>query len=345
MLPLKALWSILELFIMLKLRIIFVTCILSAASSVAYSESATGTFTANNSCELYRSKSKQTNPDAAKSVIDKQYPLIEYLGDIDNPTWFRVKTTLQQSPDRWINASCGTADLKPIIPPSGGGSGSNTNSCHTALTFDSYLLALSWQPGFCKVNGRGKEECDALKQGNSGPTMTEFSLHGLWPNKTACGTKYNYCKGQSYDTDIQLAPAIKAKLKELMPSTQYNSKLENHEWDKHGTCQGGTPDQYFGLATSLVTQINTSYFVTNFIQPNIGKEVSIQQVNTAFEQAFGNDSSKYIALKCTSNQLVELDINLPKDIAPSQTIEDLLSQSSKTSSSSCQSSFLIGSAN
>jgi ribonuclease T2 len=53
---------------------------------------------------------------------------------------------------------------------------------------DSYVLAITWQPGFCehaKYNGK-KPECDAM---NSGALEAKtLSLHGLWPNKQECGT-------------------------------------------------------------------------------------------------------------------------------------------------------------
>ncbi|MBM7072800.1 hypothetical protein JQC92_12285 [Shewanella sp. 202IG2-18] len=300
-----------------------------------------GDFEATDVCPMFQSEAKQTNPDSVFSEPGNHYGIIEFQGSNENPSWVRVNTSEAHSPYRWIKGICGTSTFSSTPPSNGGG---NSGSCHTTGEYDSHVLALSWQPGFCDTHGNGKPECDALKNGNGEQTASEFSLHGLWPNKDSCGKNYNFCGKETHEpfSDIKLSDdAVKAKLKELMPSTQYNSDLKNHEWWKHGTCQGGSPDEYFDLATSLVDRVNQSSFVTDFIQSNIGKTVSTDRFNQAFDQAFGENSHQHIALKCTSNQLVEMDIHLPKVIEKTQTLTDLLYQSSTNSTNSCPSNFEI----
>ena len=289
---------------MLHFRIALLFSALSCVSSFVNAESATGIFIATQKCPMYQSKNHKTNPDSIRSVIAQRYDVVEYLGSIEQPDWVRVNRKQTPSPYRWIDAKCGTVNLKSIPDPTS--DGSKNASCHTPNTFDSHVLALSWQPGFCTSQGKSKPECIALNKGNGGPTASEFSLHGLWPNKTSCGKNYNFCGKYAHQPfpDVTLSNDIETKLNEMMPSTRYNQSLENHEWWKHGTCRDHSPNDYFDLATTLVNKINESSFVTDFIRSNIGKTVSTDQLNSAFDNTFGTGEHKFIALKCNANQLI-----------------------------------------
>ena len=90
--------------------------------------------------------------------------------------------------------------------------------------FDFYVLALSWSPGFCELDGdrdRNREQCaDGAGLG--------FVVHGLWPQNergfpSECGPA-----GRT-PSRIALDQA-----KGLFPS----EGLARHQWRKHGTCSG-----------------------------------------------------------------------------------------------------------
>jgi ribonuclease T2 len=100
-------------------------------------------------------------------------------------------------------------------------------------TFDFYVMSLSWSPGFCATPaGRG----DAMQCGSERPYG--FVLHGFWPQYEA--------KGWPEDcTTERVDHATVENMLSIMPSP----KLVEHEWQKHGTCSGLAPKDYFEEAT------------------------------------------------------------------------------------------------
>jgi ribonuclease T2 len=96
--------------------------------------------------------------------------------------------------------------------------------------FDFYVLALSWSPGFCETPAafRAGAQCEA--GANLG-----FVVHGLWPQ---------YERG--YPSDC--GPAGRYPSRAALQSAQGlypNEGLARHEWQKHGTCSGKSPTDYF----------------------------------------------------------------------------------------------------
>lgn len=97
--------------------------------------------------------------------------------------------------------------------------------------FDFYVLALSWSPGFCELDGdrsRNREQC------GDGSGL-RFVVHGLWPQNergfpSECGPA-----GRS-PSRIALEQA-----EGLFPS----EGLARYQWRKHGTCTGLSPGDYF----------------------------------------------------------------------------------------------------
>jgi len=108
---------------------------------------------------------------------------------------FTAKQTCDEVPGsspltRWVKSSCGESNFlgqsKPTTKPSTPNNNKGNGSCSTAGNFDSYVLALTWQPGFCEhFSYKGKKpECDAINSGKL--ASTNLTLHGLWPNKKSC---------------------------------------------------------------------------------------------------------------------------------------------------------------
>jgi ribonuclease T2 len=99
--------------------------------------------------------------------------------------------------------------------------------------FDFYVLALSWSPDYCATDG-----ADDAQQCSIGRRLG-FVLHGLWPQ---------YNRGYPSNCATSKMPAdVKAKFSALYP----NTKLYDHEWEKHGTCTGLTPEQYLAMSKHL----------------------------------------------------------------------------------------------
>ncbi|NLS04662.1 ribonuclease [Rhizobium sp. P32RR-XVIII] len=180
-----------------------------------------------------------------------------------------------------------------------------------------FILAASWQPAFCQTNQQ-KPECSS--QTKERFDATNFSLHGLWP------LRQNYC-GVSKDVqaadkdgdwqklpEVKLTPENTAALDKVMPGTQ--SGLERHEWTKHGTCAKMSADDYFGVATRLISDLNGSA-VRELFAENVGKTLKADQIKAAFDKSFGAGAGERVNMSCRraggARVISELTIGLSED--------------------------------
>lgn len=101
--------------------------------------------------------------------------------------------------------------------------------------FDYYVLALSWEPGFCATTTGHADECRAPKG---------FVLHGLWPQ----------LEGGDYPSNCD-GPDLTADQRKQWGPIYADPSLINHEWPKHGTCTGLTANAYFQLSSKDVAAV------------------------------------------------------------------------------------------
>ncbi len=211
---------------------------------------------------------------------------------------------------------------------------------------DSYVLALSAQPGFCQTYGyeAGKPECLYLSKDSY--QSRHLSLHGLWPNQKACGLNYNFCgvmpqMNHCHYPPVPLSPAVAENLRKMMPSYQYGSCLERHEWNKHGSCQLLPANDYFALAMRLNAEIDQSVF-GQYLTQNYGKRVQSYKLKNKFAEAFGQENSQKFYLGCKQGVLVDIYIILPALISADASMQSLLDQAPiPRYRRSCPSSILI----
>ncbi|MGL4714101.1 MAG: ribonuclease T2 family protein [Shewanella sp.] len=359
----------------------FGLCAALLITTSVFAAPATGEFVANKRCELFQSKNKQTNPDQWQSNIDEHYPVLEILGNSAKPDWLRVRTNAVKSPMRWISGDCGqylsnvagnhlstaATTVKPAqtttasdikaknrdnLKEHGSPEKHQGDQCQIGGEFDANVLALSWQSSFCELYGRRKAECRALSQTPESSQWQHFSLHGLWPNKQQCGTRYGYCstvKLQPNDfcayPEFELHPSVRKNLQDVMPSARYGTCLERHEWWKHGTCRSQDPNEYFLVATQLTQAVNASAWVQKFIHDNIGKSVRKSALNQSFDRSFGQGAHTKMSLECGKGLLSEIRINLPEVIKASDSLPNLLAKANKAKKGTCPETIMIDKAN
>lgn len=328
-------------------KLIFVVPLFfSSINIVLGSAPASGDITATQTCDAYVSKNKRTNPDHTKLIVNQKYSIFE-ANKANNPDWFRVHITSANPPERWVAKYCGTVDVQMGGGggESGGEGGGSTNACHTPGLQDSYVLALSWQPAFCETH-RDKPECriDDKKSYQA----RNFTLHGLWPNKSSCGINYGYC-GELHDTpgefcDYPVLPLFtdtRNDLEQIMPSAAAGSCLQRHEWYKHGTCQTAwSMDEYYDEAIDLARQFNESG-IAYFISRNIGNTVTEAAFINKVDCAQGADAHKRIELKCNGGNLVDVYVSLPGTIQEGEDLSVLMQQAQGEFKSNCGGQFKV----
>ena len=274
-------------------------------------------FEATQSCPVYQSKNQQSNPDNLMVEPNKTYPVREI--NKASPDWFRIELA-EHHAVRWVSSSCGFAKQTR----------EDLSSCDNADTADSYVLAISSQPGFCETYGyeAGKPECRKLSKDSY--QARHLTLHGLWPNKDSCGQHYGYCgvmpKSNHCDyAPISLSSGVSTDLKRLMPSYYYGSCLERHEWNKHGSCQILTTDNYFSLAMRLLTEADQSVF-GQYLTDHQGQTVKRSTLRSLIASAFGAKNEGKIYLGCKNGILVDVFIQLPALIPLNEPLTTLISK-------------------
>ncbi|TGW06514.1 ribonuclease, partial [Mesorhizobium sp. M2D.F.Ca.ET.145.01.1.1] len=175
---------------------------------------------------------------------------------------------------------------------------------------------------------------------------TNFTLHGLWPQPNSPF----YCQASASDKandnpahwqdlpPVNLDADTRAELDKVMPGTA--SKLERHEWIKHGTCYGKSQQEYFSDALHLMREVNSSP-VRDLFARSIGGKLTADQIRGAFDQAFGAGAGDRVRVSCVidpsnGRRLIgELTLGLAGPIGPNSSLKDLLLASVPTNKAGC----------
>lgn len=201
--------------------------------------------------------------------------------------------------------------------------------------FDSYVLALSWQSGFCQSMKERKRKLptECRLQLASDDKTQMLTIHGLWPGLPAsvaargvdnrrwmrygCATRPvpNIPEAQGSRKcslpEPGISPGMADKLSEVMPGAGGSSCLERYEYAKHGACFGFDPNAWSATMIRLNQEVRRSE-LGQFLAANYGKTISRSEFNRVLENAWGRDSVKAIKLTCHGNPayLTEMQISL-----------------------------------
>jgi ribonuclease T2 len=185
--------------------------------------------------------------------------------------------------------------------------------------FDYFVLALSWSPDYCASDGiNDSQQCSIGKK-------LGFVLHGLWPQNN-----------QGYPSSCssqKLPPSVKAQFPGLYPS----DSLFTHEWEKHGTCSGLSPEQYLSLSRQIKESIAVPAL---YRSPQTPFRTTTQQLKSDFIDANPGYRENTLAVNCSGSGrfLKELYICFSKTGQSADCGTDVRKQALKT----CQSSdFLV----
>ncbi len=162
--------------------------------------------------------------------------------------------------------------------------------------FDFYVLALSWSPGFCALEGdeKGREQCQV--GANLG-----FVLHGLWPQNergfpTECGPANRNPSRQAMDTARGVFPS---------------EGLARHQWRKHGTCSGGSPTEYFADSKRALAAITIPAEFAKVDRERVWAPLDLERAFVAANRGLRTDM---MSVACRRGQLQEVRICFSKDL-------------------------------
>lgn len=164
--------------------------------------------------------------------------------------------------------------------------------------FDYYVMALSWSPTWCALEGdrRGSPQCD--DDADNG-----WVLHGLWPQYERGWP--SYCPTDARNP----SRADTAREADLFGA----SGNAWHQWNKHGRCTGLTSAEYYRLAREAYDGVT---------RPDVFRKITrdIRLPAEVVEEAFLEDnpslSADGITITCRQGRVQEARICLTRDLEP-----------------------------
>ncbi len=164
--------------------------------------------------------------------------------------------------------------------------------------FDYYVLALSWSPNWCELEGdaRNSDQCDARHDYG-------WTLHGLWPQ---------FHRGwPSYCVTNQAPPSrlMSADMTDLMGS----SGLAWYQWKKHGTCAGLPAPQYYDLMRQAYASV-----IRPAVFRKLDQEITLPAslVEDAFLKANPKLEKDMLTVTCRDGYIQEARICLSRELTP-----------------------------
>jgi ribonuclease T2 len=167
-----------------------------------------------------------------------------------------------------------------------------------AGAFDYYVLALSWTPTWCALEGddRDSPQCDA-GQGFG------FTLHGLWPQ---------YEEGwPAWCPTSERAPSRRQT--GAMADIMGSSGLAWHQWRKHGVCSGLSSGDYFALSRLAYERIARPDLLRR-----LDREVRLpaRVIEEAFLEANPDLAADMLTVTCREGRVQEVRICLTRALEP-----------------------------
>ena len=178
------------------------------------------------------------------------------------------------------------------LPQKAGATGETTGE------FDYYLLALSWSPNWCALEGDARQspQCDQTEDHG-------WIMHGLWPQ---------FHRGfPSYCHSPERAPSrgMTAKMADIMGT----SGLAWHQWKKHGSCTGLSAQSYYAISRAAYEAVVRPP-VFRKVKEDIRLPASV--VEDAFLKANPDMERGGITVTCKSGFIQDVRICLSKDLTP-----------------------------
>lgn len=164
--------------------------------------------------------------------------------------------------------------------------------------FDYYTLALSWSPSYCETEDR--EQRTAQCRGRP----RAFVLHGLWPQhergwpESCYGGKRPWVPQHVIDDMIGIMPG---------------KGLIIHQYAKHGTCSGLSPEAYFDAARKAYRSIRVPERWQRLSQ---GLTATPGEIERTLLNANPQLRAEMVSITCGPERLREVRVCFSKALEP-----------------------------
>ena len=164
--------------------------------------------------------------------------------------------------------------------------------------FTHYVLSLSWNASWCKIEGDARDADQCHPRHNHG-----FTLHGLWPQGERGWPEY--CKTAERDP----SRAMSREMADIMGSPG----LAWHQWKKHGRCSEMSARDYYDLSREAYQLIDRPAVLRK-----LEKEVRIspEVIEKAFLESNPDLRANQLAVTCRDGFVQEVRICLSKALVP-----------------------------
>jgi ribonuclease T2 len=164
--------------------------------------------------------------------------------------------------------------------------------------FDYYVMALSWSPTWCALEGdrRGSPQCEA--EADFG-----WVLHGLWPQYENGWP--SYCR-----TDARNPSRTDTRDEADLFGSSGNAW---HQWNKHGRCSGLRADDYYALAREAYDRVTRPELLRKLEDPI---RVPAKVIEQAFLEENPQLDADQITITCKAGRIQEARICLTRDLEP-----------------------------
>ncbi|WP_300515414.1 ribonuclease T2 [Aliiroseovarius sp.] len=172
--------------------------------------------------------------------------------------------------------------------------------------FDYYVLALSWSPNWCAIEGdaRGAEQC-------AGDRDFGWVLHGLWPQYERGWP--SYCRS-GFGAPSRARSGAMADIMGSGGSAWY-------QWKKHGTCSGLSPEDYYALARLAYEGVTRPPVLRKLTDP---VRLPASVIEEAFLQSNPGLARDMITVTCRDGRIQEARLCLTRDLEPRRCGADVI---------------------
>jgi len=177
--------------------------------------------------------------------------------------------------------------------------GAQQDTPDRAGVFDHYLLALTWMPAFCSLDGPRPQD-DRCRPGR----RLGWLVHGLWPQHRG-GSWPEFCPTTQH-------PPTRT---ETAAETAFfgSAGAAWHQWNKHGRCTGLSAADYYALTRTAAERLVLPEIFSRIDAP---LRVAPAVVAAAFVEANPGLPPEALVTTCRSDALVELRLCLNRDLTP-----------------------------